>query len=82
MGLCNPPGGDWSGLSVIVNQCEYSRYHYRVMVNYGKADHVLQLYPYDANSIILSIESKDDLLIWANVKAIKAIYQILVYVHS
>jgi hypothetical protein len=61
-GLCNPPGGDWSGLSVIVNQCEYrwvSLPRVSGEINGKRPDHVLQLYPNDTNSIILSIESKD-----------------------
>lgn len=61
-GLCNPPGGDWSGLSVIVNQCEYrwvSLPRVSGEINGKRPDHVLQLYPNDSNSIILSIESKD-----------------------
>jgi hypothetical protein len=61
-GLCNPPGGDWSGLSVIVNQCEYrwvSLPRVSGEIHGKRPDHVLQLYPYDANSIILSIESKN-----------------------
>ncbi|KNF09124.1 hypothetical protein CLPU_4c01700 [Gottschalkia purinilytica] len=61
-GLCNPPGGDWSGLSVIVNQCEYrwvSLPRVSGEINGKRPDHVLQLNPYDDNSIILSIESKD-----------------------
>lgn len=62
-GLCNPPGGDWSGLSVIVNQCEYrwvSLPRVSGEINGKRPDHVLQLYPNDNNnSIILSIESKD-----------------------
>lgn len=61
-GLCNPPGGDWSGLSVIVNQCEYrwvSLPRVSGEINGKRPDHVLQLNPYDNNSIILSIESKD-----------------------
>ena len=61
-GLCNPPGGDWSGLSVIVNQCEYrwlSLPRVSGEINGKRPDHVLQLKPFDNNSIILSIESKD-----------------------
>lgn len=61
-GLCNPPGGDWSGLSVVVNNCEYrwvSLPRVSADVNGKRPDHVLQIFPENGDSIILSIESKD-----------------------
>lgn len=61
-GLCNPPGGDWSGLSVVVNGNE-SRWLSLPRVSgdiRGKRpDHLLELFPASANSIFLSVESKE-----------------------
>lgn len=61
-GLCNPPGGDWSGLSLRVGDLE-SRWLSLPRVSgdiHGKRpDHVVQLFPEDGEPFILSIESKD-----------------------
>lgn len=61
-GLCNPPGGDWSGLSVIHEDTEYrwlSLPRVSAAVNGKRPDHVIQLFPADIDPIVLSIESKD-----------------------
>ncbi|WP_406714197.1 hypothetical protein QEU98_06790 [Trueperella pyogenes] len=61
-GLCNPPGGDWSGLSLRVGDLE-SRWLSLPRVSgdiHGKRpDHVVQLFPEDGQQFILSVESKD-----------------------
>ena len=61
-GLCNPPGGDWSGLSLRVGDLE-SRWLSLPRVSgaiHGKRpDHVVQLFPEDGEPFILSVESKD-----------------------
>lgn len=61
-GLCNPPGGDWSGLSLRAGNLE-SRWLSLPRVSgdiHGKRpDHVVQLFPKDGEPFILSIESKD-----------------------
>ena len=58
-GLCNPPGGDWSGLSLI-GEKEYRWLSLpRVSDSSKRPDHVIQLFNVVDNPIILSIESKD-----------------------
>lgn len=61
-GLCNPPGGDWSGLSIIHDNVEYrwvSLPRVSGKINGKRPDHVIQLFPPNLDSIVLSIESKD-----------------------
>ena len=57
-GLCNPPGGDWSGMSVMKNGNEYRWLSLpRVSEdNYKRPDHIIQ---FINNNILLIIESKD-----------------------
>lgn len=58
-GMCNPPGGDWSGLSLI-GEKEYRWLSLpRVSDNSKRPDHVIQLFNILDESIILSIESKN-----------------------
>lgn len=62
-GFCNPPGGDWSGVS-LRNRDDTTRYRWtslpRVTNSDGKRpDHVVQVIPEGQDSKILSIESKD-----------------------
>ena len=57
--FCNPPGGDWSGISIIQNNNEYRWLSLeRAPKNMKRPDHVLQFYK-ENPSVILSIESKD-----------------------
>lgn len=61
-GLCNPPGGDWSGLSLRIDDEEIRWLSLpRVSGNVGgkRPDHVIQLFPPKLSAITLSIESKD-----------------------
>lgn len=61
-GMCNPPGGDWSGLSVL-----YGNYEVRWLslpreskeVNGKRPDHVLELFGVFDCPVLLSIESKE-----------------------
>lgn len=61
-GMCNPPGGDWSGLSVL-----YGNYEVRWLslprvseeVDGKRPDHVLELFGVFRRPILLSIESKE-----------------------
>lgn len=62
-GLCNPPGGDWSGISLfdIENEKEYRWLSLpRVSSSNAKRpDHVFQLYGIESKPVILSVESKE-----------------------
>ncbi len=55
--MCNPPGGDWSGISLKVNQKEYRWLTLpRVSASGSKRpDHVIQI----NEGLVLTIESKD-----------------------
>jgi len=61
--MCNPPGGDWSGLSIkdFKNDVEYRWTSLpRVSKTEGKRpDHVIQFFK-DKENILFSIESKDN----------------------
>lgn len=59
-GLCNPPGGDWSGLSVLLNGKEYRWLSLpRVSPNGKRPDHVIELFDIVENPLLLVIESKE-----------------------
>ena len=60
-GLCNPPGGDWSGLSVLNNSIEYRWLSLpRVSVGESKRpDHVYQFNEVFDKNALLIIESKE-----------------------
>ncbi len=62
-GMCNPPGGDWSGISVLSGDrtIEYRWLHLpRVSDCNGKRpDHVFQIFNLTKIPLILSIESKE-----------------------
>lgn len=61
-GMCNPPGGDWSGLSVL-----YDNYEVRWLslprvseeVDGKRPDHILELFGVFDRPALLSIESKE-----------------------
>ncbi|GBR75708.1 hypothetical protein NO2_0358 [Candidatus Termititenax persephonae] len=63
-GLCNPPGGDWSGLSLLANNKNTELRWLSLPRVSGSAtkrpDHVLQLFGILTRPIILSIESKEN----------------------
>lgn len=62
-GFCNPPGGDWSGVS-LRDHDENAEFRWtslpRVTSSDGKRpDHVVQVIPRGEDTMVLSIESKD-----------------------
>lgn len=61
-GMCNPPGGDWSGLSVLFNGYEVrwlSLPRVSEDINGKRPDHVLELFGVFSRPVLLSIESKE-----------------------
>lgn len=61
-GMCNPPGGDWSGLSIIYNDYEkrwLSLPRVSKEVAGKRPDHVLELFGVFDKPLLLSIESKE-----------------------
>lgn len=61
-GMCNPPGGDWSGLSVLYDDYEVrwlSLPRVSEEVDGKRPDHVLELFGVFARPVLLSIESKE-----------------------
>lgn len=61
-GMCNPPGGDWSGLSVLYNDYEMrwlSLPRVSEEVDGKRPDHVLELFGVFNRPVLLSIESKE-----------------------
>lgn len=61
-GLCNPPGGDWSGISLIDTNLKEHRWMSlpRVSVDAKRPDHIFQI-THKADNFILIIESKEKL---------------------
>lgn len=61
-GMCNPPGGDWSGLSLLVPTGKVFRWLSlpRVSGDDKRPDHVLELFPTDGKPVLLVIESKEN----------------------
>jgi hypothetical protein len=62
-GLCNPPGGDWSGLSLLTDDRKYE-YRWlnlpRVTAEGSKRpDHVFQIFDIASPYLILALESKE-----------------------
>lgn len=62
-GLCNPPGGDWSGISILTEVRDQElRWLSLPRVsgeNSKRPDHVFQVFDLGHKSVILSVESKD-----------------------
>lgn len=61
-GMCNPPGGDWSGLSILYNNYEMrwlSLPRVSEEINGKRPDHVLELFGVFNCPVLLSIESKE-----------------------
>lgn len=59
-GMCNPPGGDWSGLSVVSNGDENRWLSLpRVSDNGKRPDHLIQLFELSDKPVLLVIESKE-----------------------
>lgn len=60
-GMCNPPGGDWSGLSILFNGYEVrwlSLPRVSEDINGKRPDHVLELFEVFERPVLLAIESK------------------------
>jgi hypothetical protein len=68
-GLCNPPGGDWSGISLLSEdgKCEHRWLSLPRVSNTGakRPDHVFQLQGTEGQSHVLVIESKQS---WRNLE--------------
>lgn len=59
-GMCNPPGGDWSGLSVRLNDCEYRWLSLpRVSETSKRPDHVAELFIPNGKPVLFVVESKE-----------------------
>jgi len=61
-GMCNPPGGDWSGLSIILDEKEYrwlSLPRVSGDIEGKRPDHIIEIFNLHDKPILLSIESKD-----------------------
>lgn len=61
-GLCNPPGGDWSGLSIIEGSYEnrwLSLPRVSDAIDGKRPDHVLEFFDVFQKPLILSVESKE-----------------------
>ena len=62
-GLCNPPGGDWSGISILAEARDRELRWLSLPRVSGedskRPDHVFQVFDLGHNSIVLSVESKD-----------------------
>lgn len=61
-GMCNPPGGDWSGFSVL--DCGYENRWLSLpresdIVDGKRPDHILELFKVFKKPLLLSIESKE-----------------------
>ncbi|EFE87434.1 hypothetical protein [Fusobacterium periodonticum] len=60
--MCNPPGGDWSGLSILYGENEVrwlSLPRVSKEVNGKRPDHVLEIFEVFETPVLLSIESKE-----------------------
>jgi len=61
-GMCNPPGGDWSGFSIISNNKEYrwlSLPRVSSDIEGKRPDHIIELFDVFDKPLLLSIESKE-----------------------
>lgn len=62
-GMCNPPGGDWSGISLIADDCKTELRWLslpRVSINNSKRpDHVFQIFGLEDKPVVLIVESKE-----------------------
>lgn len=62
-GMCNPPGGDWSGFSIIDNGCEkrwLSLPRVSDEIAGKRPDHIIELFDVFEKPALLSIESKEN----------------------
>ena len=87
-GMCNPPGGDWSGFSVIDKGVEnrwLSLPRVSDFVEGKRPDHILQLFGVFDKPLLLSVESKersDDLETDVGTKLVTYIKKLMSYTPS
>lgn len=87
-GMCNPPGGDWSGFSVIDGNYEnrwLSLPRVSDVVNGKRPDHILEIFGVFDKPLLLSVESKEksaDLETDVGTKLITYIKRLMDYVPS
>lgn len=85
-GMCNPPGGDWSGLSLLYDDYEVrwlSLPRVSEEVNGKRPDHVLELFGVFDRPVLLSIESKEvsaDLEVNVGVELINYVQNLMSFV--
>lgn len=62
-GMCNPPGGDWSGVSILDsdrrNQLRWISLPRVSGPDTKRPDHVFQFFPTQGGPVVLSVESKE-----------------------
>ena len=87
-GMCNPPGGDWSGFSVIDGEYEkrwLSLPRVSDIVNGKRPDHIIEFFDVFEKPLLLSIESKEksaDLEVEVGDKLIAYIKELMGFVPS
>ena len=87
-GMCNPPGGDWSGFSVIDDNYEYrwlSLPRESDSIDGKRPDHIIEIFNESDMPILLSIESKEksaDLELEVGLKLIRYIEKLMDYIPS
>lgn len=87
-GMCNPPGGDWSGFSVINGEFEnrwLSLPRVSDVVNGKRPDHIIEIFGVFPKPLLLSIESKEksvDLESDVGTKLVTYIEKLMDYVPS
>lgn len=87
-GMCNPPGGDWSGFSVIEGDCEnrwLSLPRESNVIDGKRPDHIFELFGVFKKPLLLSIESKErssDLEAGVGTKLITYVERLMDYVPS
>ena len=87
-GMCNPPGGDWSGFSVIDAENEYrwlSLPRESEVVKGKRPDHILELFDVFDKPLLLSIESKEkssDLESEVGIKLVRYIEELMGFIPS
>lgn len=87
-GMCNPPGGDWSGFSVISGDFEkrwLSLPRVSDVVSGKRPDHILEVFGVFEKPLLLSIESKEksaDLETDVGTKLVTYIEKLMDYVPS
>lgn len=88
-GMCNPPGGDWSGFSII-NRDNYENRWLSLpreskFIDGKRPDHILQLFGVFDKPLLLSVESKersDDLEVDVGTKLVTYIKKLMSYTPS